>query len=703
MPLASDLHQAAGVREGGSSAPTREPGDRPASVVNPHVRRWGGQEVSMPIIAHRLLAAGLAVCALPSVTQAQTLSDPLPAPDFVVTPTRTPQAISRAGSAVTVITADEIAKESPKSVADLLRRSPGVDVTESGGPGSSTTVRIRGAESRHTLVLIDGVRVTDPSQASAEFDFAQLVPTDIERIEVLRGPQSALYGSDAIGGVINIITRKGRGAPRLSVSSEAGSYGSTGLRAAVSGGTGPLSYAFSLSGYDTAGFSRYGYRIGRIERTRLWPLEADATKRLGASGRVSLALTKDVEIEVGGYASLNNAQYDAGFGDFPDTPSLAEQKLYQGYTRLTALAFDGLLRNTFMLSAGRTKRDYKDISYFGAPLATFWRRDGYVGDRFAAEYQGDLKLGGFGLLTFGTRLERERLNSASQSVLPAPTPLQETNDASALTRSAFALYQTSLWQNLHLSFGGRIDDVESHRGLCGRNGICEPPTRSPTEDDRFATWRATAAYEVPGSGTTFRTSVGTGAKAPTLFQQFDPTYGTPGLTSERSVGFDAGLDQHLLEDRLILSATVFGNRFRDLIDFTFDPAVCPADNPLGCYINVGRARSAGVELSANIDLVPQWLRLRTTYTHLEAYDVTPDRLTGRVDPKRLPRRPRDEARIGFILTPIRDLSIEPTLVLVGSQFSSARRPTSSTLTHASTSTPSTGSTTRSACSPVPKI
>jgi vitamin B12 transporter len=624
----------------------------------------------MPIISSRLLAAGLAACALPSFSQAQTPSTPLPAPDFVVTPTRTPQAISRAGSAVTVITADEIAKESPKSVADVLRRSPGLSITESGGPGSSTTVRIRGAESRHTLVLIDGVRVTDPSQASAEFDFAQLVPTDIERIEVLRGPQSALYGSDAIGGVINVITRKGRGAPRFSVSTEAGSYGSKGGRAAVSGSTGPLSYAFSLSGYDTTGFSRYGYRIGRIERTRLWPLEADATKRLGASGKVSLALNKDVDLEVGGYASLNNAEYDAGFGDFPDTPSQAKQRLFQGYTRLTALAFDGVLRNTLLLSAGRTERDYKDISFFGVPLVTTWNRDGYVGDRIAAEYQGDLKLGGFGLLTVGTRLERERLVSESRSVLPVPTPLQETNDASALTRSAYAIYQTSLWQNLHLSFGGRIDDVEGHRGLCGRNGVCEPATRSPTETDTFATWRATAAYEIPESATTFRASLGTGAKAPTLFQQFDPTYGTPGLSPERSIGFDAGIDQRFLDDRLILSATVFGNRFRDLIDFSFDPAVCPADNPLGCFINVARARSAGVELSANIDVVPQWLRLRTTYTHLEAFDVTPDPLTGLVDPKRLARRPRDEARIGLIFTPVRDLSIEPTVVLVGSRFSS---------------------------------
>jgi vitamin B12 transporter len=517
----------------------------------------------MLVLPRRLMAASAALCAVPCLAQAQPAD--VPAPDFVVTPTRSPQAISRAGSAVTVITAEEIAKESPKSIAEVLRRSPGLTVTETGGPGSSTTVRIRGAESRHTLVLIDGVRVTDPSQASAEFDFAQLVPTDIERIEVLRGPQSALYGSDAIGGVINVITRKGRGAPRVFASTEAGSYSSKGLRAGVSGGTGPLSYAFSLAGFDTAGFSRYGYRIGRIERNRLWPLEADATKRLGASGRVGIDLGNGMELAVGGDACVYEAPYDAAFGEVPDTPSLADQRLYTGFARLTGLAFDGLLRNTVLMSAGRTERDFKDISFFGAPLTTFWNRDSFVGERAAAEYQGDLKLGAFGLLTVGTRLERERLNSTSRSVLPVRTPLRETNDASQLTSSAFALHQISLWQNLHLSLGGRIDHVESDHALCLRNGICETPTGSPKEDDTFATWRATAAYEIPESGTTFRGSVGTGAKAPSLFQKFDPTFGTPGLTAERSFGFDVGVDQRLLADRLVLSATVFANRFRNQI------------------------------------------------------------------------------------------------------------------------------------------
>ena len=595
----------------------------------------------MSISTCRLLAASVSFCALfVGTAQAQSPEVSTSLPDLVVTATRTPLAISQAGSAISVITAEEIAKESPKSMADVLRRVPGVSVVESGGPGGTTSVRIRGGEARHTLVLIDGIRVNDPSSGSAEFDFANLVATDIERIEVLRGPQSALYGSDAIGGVINVITRKGKGAPRFSTSVEGGSYGTKAARAAVSGSSGPVSYAFSTTGFDAAGFSRYGYRIGRIENTRLLPLEADNVQKLGASGRVAVALSPDVELEVGGYGSFNGAQYDAAFGDLPDSPSQSQQRLFEGHTRLTAYALDGLLRNSVLVSASRTSRHYRDVSSFGLP-ALSWSNTDFTGDRVAAEYQGDLKLGPFGLLSFGAKVERERITAMARDILPFATPERETNDASQTTRSLFALHQFTLFENLHLSLGGRLDDIE--------------------DGDRFGTWRATAAYEIPDTGMKIRGSVGTGAKAPSLYQLFDPAFGNPALESERSVGFDVGVDQRLLDDRLLLSATFFANRFRNLIDFATSDE-CRPDQIFGCFVNVARATTSGVELSAEVDLVPSWLRIRAAYTHLEAIDRQTD--------LRLARRPRDEGRLGLILTPMTGLSIEPSVTFVGSRFSS---------------------------------
>lgn len=589
----------------------------------------------------RLLAASVSICALSlGAAQAQSVAEPALAPDFVVTATRSPLAISQAGSAISVITGEEIAKESPKSPVDVLRRVPGVTVVETGGPGGTSTVRIRGAEAGQTLVLIDGIRVNDPSSGAGEFDFANLSAVDIERIEVLRGPQSALYGSDAMGGVINVITRKGKGAPRFSIGGEGGSYGTSAARAAVSGGSGPVSYAFSTTGFDTAGFSRYGYRIGRIGNTRAFPLEADSAERLGGAGRVTVAIAPDVELEVGGYTSYNEAQYDAAFGALPDSPSQSQQRLYEGHTRLTAYAFGGLLKNTVLVSGSRTNRHYRDISSFALPTLS-WSDSGYTGDRFSVEYQGDLKLGAFGLLTFGAKAERERFTSTGRDVLPFQTPLHETNDASQTTRSVYALHQFSPFENLYLSLGGRLDSIE--------------------DGDAFGTWRATAAYEIPDSGTKLRGSFGTGAKAPTLYQQFDPFYGTPGLQSEHSIGFDLGVDQRLLDDRLLLSATFFANRFRDLIDFASSPT-CRPDQAFGCYVNVDRARTTGVELSADAEVIPTWLRVKAVYTHLDAIDEETD--------LRLARRPQDQGRLGLVVTPMAGLSIEPAVVLVGTRYSS---------------------------------
>ncbi len=597
----------------------------------------------MIVPLRRVFAASVSLCALSlGAAHAQTVTEPVPVPDIVVTATRSPLAISQAGSAISVITADDIEKESLKSPADVLRRVPGVTVVETGGPGSTTTVRLRGAEAGHTLVLIDGIRVNDPSTDAGEFDFSNLSAIDIERIEVLRGPQSAIYGSDAIGGVINIITRKGNGPPRISVGVEGGSYGTKAGRAAVSGGEGPVSYAFSATGFDTAGFSRYGYRIGRIEDALASPLEADGAQRLGAAGRVSVAVSPDVTFEIGGYTSHNKVELDndPGFDALPDGPSSARQHLYQGHARLTIDAFDGILKNSFLVSGSRTDRDYRLIGSYFLP-SLYWDEYGYRGDRLSAEYQGDLKLGPFGLLTLGAKIEEETLVSTTRNVLPVEVPTYENVDASQTTRSVYALHQFSPFENLHLSLGGRIDDIE--------------------DGDTFGTWRTTAAYEIPSSGTKLRASLGTGAKAPTLYQKFDPFSGTASLESERSIGFDVGVDQRLADDRVLLSATFFANRFRNLIAYAMADT-CRPEQMYGCFINVKRARTSGIELSADMDVIPAWLRVKATYTYLEAFDEDTD--------LRLARRPQHQGRLGFTITPVPGLSIEPSVVLVGTRFSS---------------------------------
>ena len=287
-------------------------------------------------------------------------------PDVVVTATRTPQPIQRIGSAITVITAEEIERSatSPtRSVDDLFRRVPGVSLTQAGGPGQVQTVRIRGGDVRHTLVLIDGIRMNDPVSTGREFDFANLVLADIERIEVLRGPQSALYGSDAMGGVINIITRRGRGAPKASLAIEGGSFNTKEARGAVSGGNERVDFSVGFAGLDTDGFSAFGYRIPRLRYLAPGGFEKDGADRRGVTGRVGVNVTDDVRVEFGGGSNYNRAEYDAAFLPFPDTPSLATSRLHNGYGRLIADTFGGTLRNTVTTFANRTEREFRDVTF----------------------------------------------------------------------------------------------------------------------------------------------------------------------------------------------------------------------------------------------------------------------------------------------------------------------------------------------------
>jgi vitamin B12 transporter len=614
------------------------------------------------------LAAVLLASLLPA-TLARAQGGGGPEPDIVVTPTRTPEPAQTIGSAFTVIPREEIEKASARDVGDLFRRVPGVTLTQSGGPGHVQTVRIRGGDVRHTLVMIDGIRVNDPTSTGREFDFSTLVLADVERIEVLRGPQSALYGSDAMGGVVNIITKRGKGPPTGFLSVEGGRYGTKEVRGGISGGDERVDYSFGFAGYDTAGFSTFGYRIPRLRFAVPWGLEPDSARRFGVNGRVGINVMDGLRVELGGSTSFNRAQFD-GFFDplfspYPDTPSRAESWLSNVYGRV--IADTGPLRSTATVYANRTDRTSRNVSFgdFGvfcgnaffpaAGVATCRQDTFFIGDRKGVEYQGDLKLGPFGLFTFGAKAEQEQADSFSQILLPEPAPRLRDIAAEQTTRSAFAQHQITLIDRLHLTLGGRIDDV---RGVA-----------------QFETWRTTAAYDLRETGTKLRASAGTGAKAPSLFQLHSPDFGTATLQPEHNFGVDAGIDQLFFDDRVKLSGTLFWNRYRNLIefrspDFSVFPVVpigCRPNQVFGCFFNVARARTSGAELAAEVRVVPRFLRLRVAYTAMEAVDLATH--------MKLARRPGQEGRFGLVITPMAGLSIEPSVVYVGHRYDRPFDPT----------------------------
>lgn len=571
---------------------------------------------------------------------------PQPA-EMVVTADRKPEPISRTGSSISVVKGETLATSNPGSLVDALRTVPGLDISESGGPGATANIRLRGANTGQTLVMIDGIRVNDPSAASGDFDFALVAPSAIERVEVLKGPQSALYGSDAMGGVVNIITRKGSGPAQFNVRTEGGSYGTAVTTGSVAGSSGPWTYAVSGGGQHSNGFSRYGYRIPTLE-ARYGPLERDGFDRIGGSARFGYDAGDGVRLETGMLSSFTRSAYDQSTGAFPDTPSSATRLLQQIWGRVLVDTFGGVLTHSLNVFETHTDRSFNDVTYRTnkLPQNTTSTVSDFIGNSVGAEYQGNLKLGPLGSLIFGSKTQHETADTFATNLLPIPGPQRPLIAKAQDTHSLFALWQLPIGERLNLTLGGRVDDV--------------------VDVARFETWRATAAYLIAETGTKFHASAGTGAKAPTLFQLYDQSNGTPTLSPERSFGYDAGIDQSLFNGRIIVSLTGFANDFNNLINFVSSTSANPCTGiQTGCYVNVARAETSGLEVGSAIDILPGILKFNTAYTYLHAIDLG----TGLI----LARRPRNLARFAITFTPTDRWMIEPRITTVSKRFSGSNQ------------------------------
>ena len=479
-------------------------------------------------------------------------------PSIVVTPYYVPIAIGQAGSAVSVITRQQIEQASPTSVAEILRTAPGVTVTQSGGPGGLSEVRLRGGDSGDTLVLIDGVRVNDPTTANNEFDFSVISPDNIERIEILRGPQSSIYGSDAMGGVVNIITRKPQGKPTLSATVEGGSYGTHVER--LSGGFAKDDFGMLISGEHAAssGFSSVG------DRNRD---EADGFNKWSGSISGRYAPSDGPRFEFGVTGTTGTADYDGspGWGADPaNERNTAETSLVTGYGRFSFESPDGHIKQSLTGFATVEHRRYDEP----ASPATYKYGSHTVG----AEYRASMGAGAFGQLLAGASLEQ-------QVAKYTPIDLWGSTgfDQTATRYALFAGDQISPIDHLFLTFSGRYD---------GQQGA-----------DGFLTGRFTTAYEVPATETKLRASLGTGAKRPTFFQRaYNLQSGvTTALQPEKSIGGDVGIDQTLFDGRLTVSATAFLSRFNSLLNFDSSNQLlrqCRARHDEGNRtVGDGRARS----------------------------------------------------------------------------------------------------------------
>lgn len=347
-----------------------------------------------------------------------------------------------------------------------------------------------------------------------------------------------------------------------------------------------------------------------------------------------------MRLETGFLSSFTRSAYDAATGAFPDTPSSANRLINQVWGKATVESFGGVLTQSLNVFETRIDRSFDDVSYKTnmLPANTTSIISDFIGNSAGAEYQATVKVGPLGSVVYGARTQHETADTSMTNVLPVPGPTVPQFSGTQDTNSVFAMWQLPIGERLNVTMGGRLDDVA---------GVAT-----------FGTWRTTAAYSISETGTKFHASAGTGAKAPTLYQLYAPTYGNTALSPEQSFGYDAGIDQSLFDGRVTLSLTGYGNRFSNLIDFVVDGA-----NPLGHYVNITRAETSGVEFGGNVVLLPGLLKLTAAYTYLRSRDLS----TGLI----LARRPEHLARFALSYTPTPDWLIEPRIVTVSTRFSGA--------------------------------
>jgi vitamin B12 transporter len=553
------------------------------------------------------LAAAVLLAALaPTTLAAQVVGDTIPLDKLVVTATRiaTPRAATSAS--VTVISGSELRARGQSHLLEALRTVPGLSIVQNGSPGATASLFMRGGQSDYVQVLIDGVPFNEPGGRA---DLSNLTTDNIERIEIVRGPASVLYGSAAVAGVIQIFTREGRSAPRVSASVRGGTYGSLGYQADLTGASNGARYSFAASRFSTDGILDFG---NQYRNTTL-------------SGKVSL--TPDTRTDL-----TLSVRYSDGKYHYP-TDGAGNIVLGQDAFQLEERVLLGLefgrfftdqIEGRLLLTNSNTGAGTDDRKYDAADSLTSSYRAQDDLRRQGIDARTNLHLAPGTVLSAGIALEDQRQRSANES----SSEWGESHGSFDARRTNRAYYLQALadpMENLSLQAGARLDDNDAF--------------------GTFTTYRAGLVYRLP-TGTRLRAATGTAFKEPTFTQNYAKGYvtGNPALHPEESRSWEAGLEQALLGGRLTLAGTYFDQRFREMIQYRGTPPTPTASN----YYNIARADAAGLELEARLEPLAG-LTLAAGYTHLNTRVRQPgtDPDPGFLEGERLIRRPTHAASLGI--------------------------------------------------------
>jgi vitamin B12 transporter len=553
----------------------------------------------------------------------------------VTSPTGVATPASQVASSITVITAADIERDQRRTVPDALATVPGLNVVQTGGPGGVTYVYIRGADYDQVKVLIDGIDVSNPVDVNLRqaFDFSQLLTGDIERIEVLRGPQSGFYGSDAIGGVISITTKSGQGPPKVTAEVEGGSFATFNQKASLSGSQDQFSYYFTVQHFQSAS-------------TPVTPLPTllpgeqrinDFYDNKTFSGKVAYSFSDSFSINA--TTRYTDTSYLLhGNGDdvpFPFTDAEASsQVMRESFSRGEAdwSLFDGKFKNYFGAAYSYTSAEFMSPQTVIGPTPPGYGPNTDIGERLKYDWRGVWTFLPNQALVMGVEDEHftfSQVNPSAVPGLPFPTTFAENRN-----EAAYVELQTNFSDRFFFAANGRIDDNKAFG-----------------EHDTF---RLAPAFIVPWTETKLKASYGTGFKAPSLGQLYlnFPAFNffsNPNLKPETSSGWDVGFEQPLLNKALLFGVTYYHNDFKDLIS-SFTTTV------LSTWTNIGVATTEGTESFLQWNVSP-WLSFRADVTTTRAIDDT----TG----LQLLERPKDKESFTMTLKPIDKWQLSGTVIHVG--------------------------------------
>lgn len=525
-------------------------------------------------------------------------------PPVYISATKTALSPLQVSSTISSIEQTEIRAKSTFTLYDVIKDEFGLTLARYGGPGQLSYIYTRGAAASQTLITLDGVELNMVNDPTNTVDLANIMLDNIERIEIVRGPQSTLYGSEAFGGIINLFSRGGNSdKDSYFFTAEGGSYSSYRGSAGLNGAYNNLTYSLQTSRYITEGFSSAAESDGNTEK--------DGTKNFNLLSTVGYLFTPSLKLTFTGKYTEADTDLDQTGGKFGDDPSYIFALQETAFK--TGLSYELNKDNRVTASASyiRNFRKYSFDSTFNNPASS---HSSYDGNKFRTELLGDFILNDALRLTAGAETEKEEAISDYFNNGPFGIYSSTFPKKSLLTASGFLQAQAELYKNLSGSYGIRLDNQERFGNA--------------------VTFRIAQGYLIESISTKLKFTYGNAYKAPSLFYLYDPAYGNADLKPEKSSGWEAGLEHYLSSPSSHIGLTYFRTDYKEL--FGFDATFRA--------VNVNAAEAYGAELYFRGEISPV-LTIKANYTWMKTADKSP----GSADEnKPLLRRP--EHKLGLNAT-----------------------------------------------------